>query len=130
SGRPIRKISKDQLDGERPSWPTEAASTTILHWMPHVNEPTRFMVYPPADTGTIVRTLVVPRPANGDTQIYVLDRMLDACIYYGVAQCYNLDATYAQKAMDYDARFLKELSFETTANKVNAAETQQRQPPR
>lgn len=128
-GRPIRKMSKDQLDAQRPSWTTETQTAVILYWMPVEGEPRDFLVYPPATTAAAVRVKYVNVPQSAET-IEVDDAARDALIYYVVAQAWSKDATYAKGSLDYKTLFDNEIDKMMGADKLTQAAVQQRNPPR
>ncbi len=128
-GRPVRKISKDQMDEQEPLWPSEANAATVLYWMPHENEGQDFYVYPPASGSASVRVKVALVPNSADT-IEVVDAARDALVAYAVARCWSKDATYAKGVADYMSMFDAELKLLIGADTRNYQQTQKRQEPR
>lgn len=127
-GRAIRKISKDQLDAQRPNWPAETQSATIMYWMPIEGEPADFLVYPPATTAASVRIKYVQTPTS--TAIEVDDACRDALYHYIVARCWDKDATYATKAAEHWKLFYNEIDLIHATDKMAMGVVQQRNPPR
>lgn len=128
-GRPIKKIAKDQLDEQEPSWTSEANNDTILNWMPHENAGREFYVNPPASASASVRAKVGLVPTSADT-IEVIDAARDALVTYVVAKCWAKDATYAKGTAEYMGMFDAELKMLMGADKRNYDQTQKRQEPR
>lgn len=128
-GKAIRKISKDQLDAQRPSWSTEANSTTILNWIPLDQQPRDFLVYPGAAAGASVRATVALVPFDEDV-VEVVDGARDALFYYSVYRAWAKDAAYAKGSADYKKLFDAELDALMGANKLGSNNVQQRSVPR
>lgn len=125
----VRKMSKDQLDAQRPNWPSDPASTTISYWIPIENEQRAFMVCPAAATGASVRARVVFVPNDADT-IEITDAARDALIDYIVWRCWSKDATYAVGSAEYKALYDAEIKSMIDANNAAAGSVQDRQKPR
>jgi hypothetical protein len=82
-GAPIRPCDKSRLNHARPTWTTDAASTTILHFMYDPEDPLNFGVYPPAATGASVHTIVfaVPTKVATLTDIMPISPIYDEALF-------------------------------------------------
>lgn len=128
-GAAIRKIAKDQMDAQRPTWPRDTASPTIQHWIPSDTEQTAFMVYPPAAAGASVRARIALVPSSA-TAMELVDSAQTALLLFILWWCYSRDVAYAKEAKEYRALLDTEMKQIMGAT-VSAAQTlQQRQPPR
>ncbi|MBP9155851.1 MAG: hypothetical protein KBF48_12975 [Xanthomonadales bacterium] len=128
-GGTVRKIAKDQMDEQEPDWPSATASTDVLYWMPHENEPRDFYVQPPAASGASVRCKVALVPSSAST-IEVIDAARDALVAYVIARCWAKDATYAKGTSEYMALFDAELKLLLGGDNRNYQQVQERQKPR
>jgi hypothetical protein len=127
-GRPVRKIAKDQMDEQEPSWTSDTPAAVVLYWMPHELEPRDFYVQPPA-SGASVRAKVSLVPNDADV-IEVIDAARDALYHYVVGRCWSKDATYAKGSADHMALFQDELKLMAGGDASAYGKVQERQKPR
>lgn len=128
-GNAVRKLSKDQLDAQRPTWPAAAQASEIEYWMPFEDEPTAFLVSPPAVANTGVRVKLALVPNSADT-IEVADACREAVLAWVVHSALAKDATYATASAQYYDNFTRVMGAVVGGNKEAMARLQQRTPPR
>jgi len=94
----IRLISRSHLDAQRPSWPTDAESATVLFYMFDDRKPRIFQVYPkqPAASMGYVWMTYTDTPADiaKDKTILLADIYAIPLQHYIVAMALSKDPSY------------------------------------
>lgn len=102
AGRPVRRIDRQLLDDQMPTWQEMKPADTIKHFMFDEATPTTFYVYPPAKAGTKADILQSEAPPliEGDEDLVLLDRAyLGPLVSYVMYRCLAKDSEYANAAM-------------------------------
>lgn len=102
AGRPVRRIDRQLLDDQLPTWQEMKQADVIKHFMFEEATPTTFYVYPPAKDGTKVDALHSEAPPliSADDDMLQLDRAYTGPIVsYVMYRCLAKDSEYANAAM-------------------------------
>lgn len=102
AGRPVRRIDRQLLDDQLPTWQEMKPVETIKHFMFEEATPTTFYVYPPAKVGTKVDILQSASPPliTTDDDMLELDRAyIGPIVSYLLYRCMSKDAEYANAGM-------------------------------
>jgi hypothetical protein len=112
SGRPIRKLSRNQLDDQYENWHQETA-VNIDHFMYDERDPKIFYIYPRPVSGPHTIEIIYPFApeavqisdfTNNDETISVDDSFLNPILDFMLYRAYSKDADYAangQRANDH-----------------------------
>ncbi|MNZ82273.1 hypothetical protein D3C78_1009670 [compost metagenome] len=101
-GRPVRRIDRQLLDDQLPTWQEMKQADTIKHFMFEEAAPTTFYVYPPAKAGIKADILHSEAPPliTGDDDMLQLDRAyIGPIVSYVMYRCLAKDSEYANAAM-------------------------------
>ncbi len=101
-GRPVRRIDRQLLDDQLPTWQEQKQAAAIKHFMFDEATPTTFYVYPPAKAGTQVEALysAAPPVIGDDEDLVLLDRAyIGPMVSYVIYRCLAKDSEYANAAM-------------------------------
>lgn len=102
AGRPVRRIDRQLLDDQLPTWHEIKPADTIKHFMFEEATPTTYYVYPPAKAGVKVDVLRSEAPPliSSDEEHLQLDRAyLGPIVSYVIYRCLAKDSEYANAAM-------------------------------
>lgn len=101
-GRPVRRIDRQLLDDQLPTWHEMKQVDTVKHFTYDEATPTDFYVYPPAKAGTkidVVRS-EAPPAVNDDNDMVELDIAYLSPLVAGVLyRAYAKDSEYANAGM-------------------------------
>jgi hypothetical protein len=127
--RAIRRTDRKILDDQRPTWYTDTPTFSVQHFIYDDRNPHEFMVYPPANAGTLVEIVYssVPSPHNlseselvSSTETIRVDDIYANCILdYVLYRAYSKDAEYAAngaRAQAHYAAFSGTLGAKTTVD--------------
>lgn len=95
NGRAVLPTTKDVLDAYDPDWQSSTPAAAV-NWMPSIDDPLRFFIYPPAPDGQILEISYVripPEFASGDTTM-VPAKYSDAISDYIVHRAESRDDEY------------------------------------
>lgn len=98
--RAIRPVKRRVLDAEDPAWRSAAQSGVIKYFIYDSDNPTRFLVYPPATVGTQVDVLAAftPPTVTLEGSIGIGDVYVSALVDYICYRCYAKDVDYNPSA--------------------------------
>lgn len=98
NGRSVRMVTRDVLDDNNPTWPTDTASATVVAFFPDPTDARAFYVYP-ANTGTgTVEVSYSVEPvdlAATSTALSVRDIFIPAITSYVMHMAHLKDSDYA-----------------------------------
>ena len=135
-GAGVRIVDQDRLDAVDPSWRSENAQTTVVHYMYDKETPMEYQVYPPNTGSGSLEASVAMEPtkitAIGETNP-LPDIYVPALVDYLIYRAYSKQSKYAgnsQRAAAAYQRFAQALGIKRTIevesdpNTTNKAETQ------
>lgn len=101
-GRPVRRIDRQLLDDQLPTWHEMRQADTVKHFTYDEATPTHFYVYPPAKAGTmvdIVRSEAPPAVADDDSMVALDIAYLSPLVAGVLYRAYAKDSEYANAGM-------------------------------
>lgn len=118
-GASLTKTDRATMDRVLPGWPSVAAAAAE-NWMPLLDDPFRFLVYPPAPSGQIIVVVHIKPPpeyAIGDT-IPLSSSYLPIIADYiiGMAESRQDESINAGRAQAFIGKFMTALGIANTEN--------------
>lgn len=101
-GRPVRRIDRQLLDDQMPTWHEAKQADTIKHFTYDEASPTTFYIYPPAKAGTkveILRSEPPPSVADDDDQVQLDYAYMSPLVAGLLYRAYAKDSEYANAGM-------------------------------
>lgn len=108
NGNAVLRADKAALDAFMPSWMTGSPGTAV-NWMPNIDDPVGFYLYPPAPANQVLRVLYVRVPATYamDDDTGLPETITEAVADYmvGMAESRNDEAANSGRATQFINQF-------------------------
>jgi hypothetical protein len=125
AGAAIRIVEREILDAQKPSWHTEASSTTIKHFMYDERNPRVYYLYPPATVSHQIEITYGQTPTDiaigniSSTQLTQEDVYTGAMVDYVCYRAFSKDSEYAGNAGRAQAHYGQFINSLGLGNKVS-----------
>ena len=123
-GNTIRKVPKDILDSQVPTWHTQAGVTALLHYVYDTRAPRMFYVYPPSVVSNQIEATYSTSPTDlptSATAISIDDIYANPMIDYVLYRAYGKDLELAGNADNSEKHYTKFQAFLSAKKTVDAS---------